>query len=210
MIDVHAPHESIHTWRDFFIHIATIVIGLIIAVGLEQTVEFFHHRRELRVAREELRADIEENRRITAADIQQMHQFHAQLNRDMAILLAHRATGKPLTARLDFTWKFHAIRNAAWKADQQSGVLSLMPHSELEHYNFIFFLCDGVMDSTGQWNIEVEIAKAIANRAPDGELTPQDTNELITAISTAQGKLAWTEDLIGFAQRALDDHTYDH
>jgi len=25
MFDVHPPHESIHTWRSFFIHIATLV-----------------------------------------------------------------------------------------------------------------------------------------------------------------------------------------
>jgi hypothetical protein len=31
MLDVHPPHESIHTWRSFFIHIATIVVGLLIA-----------------------------------------------------------------------------------------------------------------------------------------------------------------------------------
>ena len=29
MLDVHAPHEAVHTWRDFFIHIATIVVGLV-------------------------------------------------------------------------------------------------------------------------------------------------------------------------------------
>jgi hypothetical protein len=48
MLDMHPPHQSIHTWRDFFIHIATIVVGLCIAVGLEQTVEFFHHRNKCR------------------------------------------------------------------------------------------------------------------------------------------------------------------
>jgi hypothetical protein len=32
MLDVHAPHEAVHTWRDFFIHIATIGLGLLIAV----------------------------------------------------------------------------------------------------------------------------------------------------------------------------------
>ena len=42
MLDVHAPHAGIHTWSEFLIHIATIVIGLLIAVGLEQTVEYFH------------------------------------------------------------------------------------------------------------------------------------------------------------------------
>ena len=25
MLDVHPPHEAAHTWKDFFIHIATIV-----------------------------------------------------------------------------------------------------------------------------------------------------------------------------------------
>ena len=57
MLDVHAPHESIHTWKSFFIHIATIVIGLFIAVGLEQTVEFFHHRHQLHKLREDLQTE---------------------------------------------------------------------------------------------------------------------------------------------------------
>ena len=33
MLDVHPPHHAATTWRDFFIHIATIVLGL------EQTIE---------------------------------------------------------------------------------------------------------------------------------------------------------------------------
>ena len=39
MLDVHTPHEPIHTRKGFFIHIATICVGLLIAVGLEQSVE---------------------------------------------------------------------------------------------------------------------------------------------------------------------------
>ena len=39
MLDVHPAHHAASTWRDFFIHIITIVIGLLIAIGLEQTVE---------------------------------------------------------------------------------------------------------------------------------------------------------------------------
>ena len=46
MLDVHPPHSATHTWKDFFIHIATIVIGLLIAVGLEQGVEYMHHRHQ--------------------------------------------------------------------------------------------------------------------------------------------------------------------
>jgi hypothetical protein len=57
MLDVHAPHEALYTWKGFFIHIATIVIGLLIAIGLEQTVEFFHHRHQVAETREALRIE---------------------------------------------------------------------------------------------------------------------------------------------------------
>src|SRR5476651_2019271 len=60
MFDVHAPHDRVHTWKDFFIHIATIVIGLLIAVGLEQTVEYFHHRHQVA----EIRRSLAEERHI--------------------------------------------------------------------------------------------------------------------------------------------------
>jgi hypothetical protein len=44
MLDVHGPHDTAHTWRSFFIHIATIVIGRFIAVALEQLVEMIRRK----------------------------------------------------------------------------------------------------------------------------------------------------------------------
>ena len=61
MIEVHPPHENVHTWRQFLIHIAAITIGLLIAIGLEQTVVYFHRRHQLQEARRELTAELEEN-----------------------------------------------------------------------------------------------------------------------------------------------------
>lgn len=39
MFDAHLAHHAATTWRDFFIHIITIVIGLLIAIGLGQTID---------------------------------------------------------------------------------------------------------------------------------------------------------------------------
>jgi hypothetical protein len=61
MLDVHPPHQTAHTWRDFFIHIATIVVGLLIAIGLEQTVEAIHHHHQRRLLLESIRRECEEN-----------------------------------------------------------------------------------------------------------------------------------------------------
>ena len=67
MLDVHPPHEAAHSWKDFFIHIATIVVGLLIAVALEQSVEAFHAAHE----RSDLRAALQrENGQI-------LHDTHA-------------------------------------------------------------------------------------------------------------------------------------
>ena len=60
MLDVHAPHETVHTWKDFFVHIATIVVGLVIAVGIEQSVEAIRHRHERSDLRETLRRESEQ------------------------------------------------------------------------------------------------------------------------------------------------------
>jgi hypothetical protein len=43
VLEAHAPHEPIHSWKGFLIHIASIAIGLLLALGLEQTVEALHH-----------------------------------------------------------------------------------------------------------------------------------------------------------------------
>ena len=66
MIDVHpAPHAA-HSWREFLTHIATIVLGIIIAIGLEQIVELVHHHGERVRLEAALRNESLLNRRIVA------------------------------------------------------------------------------------------------------------------------------------------------
>src|SRR6185437_51027 len=57
MLEVHPPHEAVHSWKDAFIHIGIIVAGLLIAVGLDQAVEFIHHRYQIAETRQALRIE---------------------------------------------------------------------------------------------------------------------------------------------------------
>jgi hypothetical protein len=91
MLDVHPAHHAATTWRDFFIHIATIVLGLLIAISLEQTVEYFHHRH---LGAEAHRALIEERRADETANefnIFATRRHQQDLQRDLTILHALRA-----------------------------------------------------------------------------------------------------------------------
>ena len=69
MLDVHAPHESIHSWKNFLVHIAAIVVGLLIAVSLEQTVELLHHSHQRHELQEALRRNGEGNRQYIKEDL---------------------------------------------------------------------------------------------------------------------------------------------
>ncbi len=46
-MEVHPPHQPIHTVRDFLLHIFTITIGLLIALGLEAESAILHGKSTL-------------------------------------------------------------------------------------------------------------------------------------------------------------------
>ena len=41
-MEVHPPEHGIHSWRDFLVHMGTITLGLVIALGLEAAAEALH------------------------------------------------------------------------------------------------------------------------------------------------------------------------
>src|ERR1700704_1595216 len=100
MIEVHPPHEDVHTWRQFFIHIAAITIGLLIAIGLEQTVVYFHHRHQLHEARSELAVELEANRRVIGINLEATRKTMADLDADMALLRAAQTSPEPIGSKL--------------------------------------------------------------------------------------------------------------
>ena len=69
IIDVHVPHAT-HTWKDFFIHIATIVVGLFIAISLEQTVETIHHAHERHELANDMRTEAGQNMDVLHANLE--------------------------------------------------------------------------------------------------------------------------------------------
>jgi hypothetical protein len=114
MLDVHAPHESIHTWKGFFIHIATIVIGLLIAIGLEQSVEYIHHRHQLQEARRELLIEVDENLHLIELNIESTRKTSWALDADIAMLRAKQSSNSPVAMKLDYTWHPNDTQDGGW------------------------------------------------------------------------------------------------
>jgi hypothetical protein len=125
MLDVHPPHEAAHTWKDFLIHIATIVVGLIIAVGLEQTVELVHHSHQRHELQENLRIDNELNRDWANQDLDAARRIR-EWAQDQASLLDHANPSALLTLRTIPTAQFSSPNFGVYLAAQANGQISLL------------------------------------------------------------------------------------
>ena len=138
MLDVHPAHHAASSWKEFFIHIATIVLGLLIAVGLERAVEYFHHRREVAEVREELRGEREANKKSFTSETTHWRWERAELENNLMVLAyLQKHPGTPDEKLPGSLVWFHASApstQAAWDAAKNSGVTSLMHREEVEQY----------------------------------------------------------------------------
>ena len=132
MIDVHSPHHTPQGWRDFFIHIATIVVGLVIAVSLEQSIEAIHrhHQRrqlvdQLAVAHLQLLKDAEN---MNADERNKLNWYSEHIVAMRATVEQHRShaeRGSPLTS------PFSSPQDSVWLAAKADGSASLLSQQQL-------------------------------------------------------------------------------
>jgi hypothetical protein len=142
MLDVHPPHHSVSTWRDFFIHMITIVLGLLIAIGLEQFVEALHHLHQ----RHELEAQLLDEAHINADVIE--GNFKAD-EIEMAWLLGLQQDVRAMIAsggKTRFAYRLHPesspgvpvafvrYRTAVWDAAKEDATLALLPPPVAQSY----------------------------------------------------------------------------
>jgi hypothetical protein len=136
MLDVHAPHEPIHTWKGFVIHIATITIGLLIAIGLEQLVEYFHHRHQAAAIAGKLKAESYENIAIVRGDIKNCDETLAAI-RFIVDSLNRKPSASPAapwTPPVLPEARILKPSSAEWLIASDSALLQLLPTALVANY----------------------------------------------------------------------------
>jgi hypothetical protein len=140
MIDIHPPHHAAATRRDFFIHLSTVVLGILIAIGLEQAVEYLHHRHQLQEARAALAEEHQENIARYHLNVRDHLLRTANNHTDQIVLrflLAHPGTPEEkLPAAM--AWGPPTLEEpveSAWLTLQHSDVASLFPPGEMRAYS---------------------------------------------------------------------------
>ncbi len=160
VIDVHAPHGGMHTWKDFWIHLGTITLGLLIAISLEQSVEWLHHLHERHQLEDDLHSEAAMNRDSAGYDLAIYDKVIAwllQLQREVddaraspgkaALISAARPDGVPDSPRYA---AYHVLATEAWTTAKESSLLVLLPREEAEIFARVEIQVDQVQSTRDQ------------------------------------------------------------
>jgi hypothetical protein len=152
-MEIHAPTEPIHTKKDFFIHLFTITVGLLIALSLEGLVEYMHHRHLVAEARANIRQEIQDNQKAAKTDMVRLQKNIELQQANIKTITALREHPKGFKGEVMNTMSFDSINDAAWRTARDTGALSFMPYAEVQRYSDLYMLGDLVNKSaisTGQ------------------------------------------------------------
>jgi hypothetical protein len=175
MLDVHpAPHAA-HSWKDFLIHIATIVLGLLIAVGLEQTVEYVHRRAQVREARSMLDEELKANADNLASNTREIDAHLVHLWDDLAVVQRARAHTSRPGEQILFVHPFSFFQSTAWQTIHASAATEHMDPQLLADYGNLYLEYQSTNEMTQKNTAELQ-----------GDLAPLVTTEDRQIETTAQ------------------------
>jgi hypothetical protein len=141
MFDVHSPRTTARTWTDFWIHLGTISIGLLIAIGLEQSVEALHRLHERHRLEKDLQMEAKKNLILMDVDNQHFDAMVTWLIQLRSQVDAIRASG----GKANFTYQPPPKTPGVWSPDspywntaKESAEIGLLPRDEAGMYDLVY------------------------------------------------------------------------
>jgi hypothetical protein len=141
MFDIHLPHKSIHGIWEFFLHLFTITVGLLIAVQIESCVEWRHHIHVAEEARASLRAEIVQNLKDLKQAQPGLKEWRTVIDTDLVSMQRiqdHPDDPEAQHTSLTVNSGGISLPDTAWKTAQSTGALAYMPYDEAERYAAIY------------------------------------------------------------------------
>jgi len=200
VLDVHPPHQPLHGWRDFFIHLFTITIGLLIALSLEGCVEWRHKRHLVHEAEASLHAEIASNAKGLQGIITDLHKQQENLQRDVIVLNYFIKNHKmPENDHMEIAYRIETFDDVSWKTAQSTAALSYMPYAHAEEYADIYTTQDQLFVSEQQAARDeiISLAPFMNDKAKDEPaMTPEKADLIKQKIEILQGQLLLVDGLM--------------
>jgi len=220
MLDVHPPHEPVHSWKGFLVHIAAICVGLLLAVSLEQTVEAIHRHHQRAELRDDLHAEsqqvLADVRRAEASEVYELAWLKTRIAQvraavwDRQPLLAAAPNHRPYSAAPDIP---------IWRSAKAAGRTSLLSKGEVNAYGEVEYV-QMHLETLNDIKHTAENARisfdqelpSLADGEPDfGKTSPEDVRRYLSLLAASavaiHNYLAWARVVEGAEIGVIDGKT---
>jgi hypothetical protein len=181
-MEVHPPSGAIHSVKDFAIHLAMIVLGILIAVSIEGCRESRHHDKLAREMRAQITAELAANEKTTAKALGYFKANIAVLE-ERAALFAKLAKGeKPApdeitrVAQKPLDMRTPGLTSMAWDAALATQAVQYMPAQEVARYASLYSAQQYAM-SIVLTHKSQQLLISAAMPEPSADLTPAEARE---------------------------------
>jgi hypothetical protein len=197
MLDVHPPHKAIEGVGEFFLHLFTITVGLLIAVGIEAAVERHQHRELASEARDTMTAEIRKNSSNVADALKEIDQEQQKLKDNLAKVRKVQLNPSDPSSRdlhLDISFDTTGLEDTGWRTAQVTGALAFMPYAESERYTSIYRVGEEFLKNQDQLSEDESRILGIIQKFHVGEgsnLTKDAADALAEQFGIWQGHLLY-------------------
>jgi hypothetical protein len=132
-LDIHKPHAA-RSWREFFIELGTIVSGILIALALEQGVEWSREHHRASHARENIRAEIARDLGLMKSRAMMEACVSKRLD-EVTDLIEHAGQPGPIWIGHPVIW---LLQDSQFSSAAQAGHVSLFDSDEQANYAAIY------------------------------------------------------------------------
>ena len=141
-MEIHAPEKPIHSLKDFFLHLLTITIGILIAMSLEGWMETRKHHKLVDVATANITKEITENKVALDGSLKNVDKQRKALENAFRFASDLLKTKKTDIHNIELGFAMPVPSSAAWKTAETTGALGHMGYPVVKKYAELYHLQD--------------------------------------------------------------------
>jgi hypothetical protein len=155
-MELHVPHGSVRSIKDFLVHIGIVTVGVIIALGLSQLVEGYHRSRMAAETMEGFRREIAFAQTQVKGVVDAVPSWRTQIEAEITMLSA-MPTQSAGQAPIQYPeTAYQIIRKASWDTAIATQVLEALPPDKVRGYELAYEELKTFVDEerigVGYWN----------------------------------------------------------
>lgn len=190
IMHIHRP-KPLHGVRELLAEIGVIVIGIIIAIGLEQSVEYAHRAAQVREAREALTREHKFNTAAFEVLTGEEYLRVSEIKKNMLLFSFLRNHPKISDSEWKYSWinlntTFTSpFRDAAWNNAERNNVIQYMPSSEAGRYRREYNVIKLIIDKGNEeLSALYEVRRPIIVAGYSKKFTASEIDDELHALSS--------------------------